>query len=457
MKSLKGAFKAAVIGMLTMLSLSAFLGYTSFARWKKSELLAAHSRDAVKLTGELLLLASESEFTLRAIQQWQLTMSRIQHNLDKAPYSQATYKPQKLLLWCEEVFNMLVAAESSYSKEVYYTSLTTVVLNLASTVRVLHIEEAVYARDAAMKNAVTNLAFLGLASLIFMAFTGIFLKRHLIMPIQKINIFADDYGSGNQQARAPNFSIAEVDILAQTLNRAAAQIQTMTKNLNSEVAQRKIAEEDALSRMHEKEILLRETHHRIKNNFGSIIALLSLQADAAENSHSASALREAAGKVESMHKLYETMLINETYAELDAAPYLDAITDSVIMLFPAGSTITLHKSFETIVISPKQLFSLGMIVNELLTNAVKYAFSSTPAGEIHVSLKHTEETCVLTISDNGCGFSPGQQQKSGSGFGLSLVEMLAEQLKGNLHLESTSGTCAVIEFPITTRKKDKLL
>jgi PAS domain S-box-containing protein len=199
----------------------------------------------------------------------------------------------------------------------------------------------------------------------------------------------------------------------------------------------------------EKELLLRETHHRIKNNIASIANLLMLQADTVASPDALSALNDAAGRVRSMGELYEKMLLSNEYHEVSARDYLYDLVDSLIPLYAGNGGVVVEKHVDDFALSSKLLFPLGIIVNELLTNAMKYAFSGRNGGTIFVSLVKSDDRARLVVRDTGRGLPEGFDSAVTGGFGLALVGMLAGQLGGTFRIANDSGALCELEFSVT--------
>lgn len=236
---------------------------------------------------------------------------------------------------------------------------------------------------------------------------------------------------------------------------------TGTREIDALIGSYNDSTEAVTQHLRDQEVLIRETHHRIKNNIASIGSLLSLQASTIDNQEAVAALEEAIGRVHSIGNLYDRMLVNEKYREIDAAPYLGDLADSVVSLAVAPARITVVKQLESIVLPQKQLVSLGIITNELLTNACKYAFRERAEGCITLSLRREESSGVLSVEDDGTGVQarreqapqedPGNGLRTG-GFGLYLVEMVCNQIGGAFEVGGTlsgGGTRATVTFPIT--------
>jgi len=215
-----------------------------------------------------------------------------------------------------------------------------------------------------------------------------------------------------------------------------------------DITTRKRAEEEIKRQLAEKEILLKEVHHRIKNNIASIGGLLSLHVQSATNPEAIAVLQEAIGRVNSMRILYDKLLLSEGYKDVSVKNYVESLVDSVISLFPDMAKIALDKQINDFHLDSKQLFPLGIIINELLTNIMKYAFVNRDAGLVKISLTNVDNRVTLTIQDNGIGLPAGFDINEPEGFGLKLVKMLSQQLGGSFSIKKHAGTRCKIEFNI---------
>jgi PAS domain S-box-containing protein len=211
---------------------------------------------------------------------------------------------------------------------------------------------------------------------------------------------------------------------------------------------RKQAEAEIKRQLAEKGILLKEVHHRIKNNIASIGGLISLHVQSTANPEAIAVLQDAIGRVNSMRILYDKLLLSEDYKDISVKNYLDDLIDTVIAIFPNQAKITLEKRIADFHLDSKRLFPLGIITNELLTNKMKYAFINRDTGLIKISLTNVDNHVTLTIQDNGIGLPTGFDINESKGFGLKLVKMLSQQLGGNFSIENQTGNRCMIEFNI---------
>ena len=215
-----------------------------------------------------------------------------------------------------------------------------------------------------------------------------------------------------------------------------------------DITEFKMAEAEIRRQLAEKEILLKEVHHRIKNNIASIGGLIYLQLKSVTNSEAIAVLQDAMGRVNSTGMLYDKLLLSEDFRDISVKNYLDDLSDAIAAIFPDRAKIKLEKKIADFCLDSKRLFSLGIIANELLTNIMKYAFVNKDAGLIKISLTHADNRVTFTVQDNGHGLPAGFDILASKGFGLMLVKMLSKQLGGKFSIESHRGTRCMLEFDL---------
>ncbi len=191
--------------------------------------------------------------------------------------------------------------------------------------------------------------------------------------------------------------------------------------------------------LQQKELLLREVHHRIKNNMSTIRGLLALQAYSIEEKSAIEALNDAQNRVMSMMVIYDKLYRSTDYHNISAKEYLSDLTASISETFTGLSNVTITADYGDCVLDSDSMFNIGIIITELLTNAYKYAFPDGRAGNIRLSCNHLQDGAKeIIFEDDGVGFT-GSLRQNGS-FGMELVGMLVEQLKGKLELSTERGT-----------------
>lgn len=198
--------------------------------------------------------------------------------------------------------------------------------------------------------------------------------------------------------------------------------------------------------LEEKKMLLREVHHRIKNNMNTITSLLSMQADTQKNESTGQVLADAASRVRSMQLLYEKIYRSEGANLLSVKDYFPDLIQSVVSQFPQSGKVTLHMDLEDVELREHILSPLGILINELLTNSMKYAFAGREAGTITVVARREENLVILHLADDGIGLPKDNVPGKSGGFGLNLVSMLAQQIGGTLDIQRSGGTSYTLTF-----------
>ncbi|XDD45659.1 histidine kinase dimerization/phosphoacceptor domain -containing protein [Leptospira sp. WS39.C2] len=213
-----------------------------------------------------------------------------------------------------------------------------------------------------------------------------------------------------------------------------------------DVTERKIAEEKVNALLSEKEMILREVHHRIKNNMTILNNLLELQANSQENEAIRQSLKEATSRIKTMSLLYDKLYSGKFNQNLFLKEYLDPLSNEIISLFPYP--VKLNSEIQNIKLNPEQLQAIGIITNELLTNSLKYARNTSHELEIQIKVWSEDGYFHLLICDNGSGFHLNQTSSENNGFGLSLVTMLTKQIKGELSFNGDSGASYRFKIPL---------
>jgi len=238
--------------------------------------------------------------------------------------------------------------------------------------------------------------------------------------------------------------IFDVEVSASFLNVEGGRLVGFCRD----ITERKRAERSIVALVAEKDLILKEVHHRLKNNMNTIVGLLHLQALEQDNPAVLAALEDAESRLKSMVVLYDKLYQSADFQEMSIAEYLPALVDEILGNFPGGQAVTVEKAVDGFIIGARQLQPLGIIVNELLTNIMKYAFAENSTPVIEVTAFMQKGHAVITVRDNGRGMPEAIDFKNTTGFGLMLVEMLTEQLGGSIRIERGGGTKIVLEFPI---------
>jgi PAS domain S-box-containing protein len=213
-----------------------------------------------------------------------------------------------------------------------------------------------------------------------------------------------------------------------------------------DITERKNAEEKVQKLLVEKELILKEVHHRIKNNMNTITSLLSLQGSTLTDSRAIRALEDAGSRVQSMMVLYDELYPSSSFSDVPVGKYLPALAERIVKNFPNGGRVKIEAAIQDFTLGAKILQPLGLIMNELLTNIMKYAFAGREGGSIGISASLNGTRVAIGIRDDGKGLPESIDFEHSSGFGLMLVKNLTKQLEGAIRIERGKGTSIVLEF-----------
>jgi PAS domain S-box-containing protein len=214
--------------------------------------------------------------------------------------------------------------------------------------------------------------------------------------------------------------------------------------ISRDITDRRQAEEEIQTLLKEKDMLLREIHHRIRNNLGSMDNLLTLQLRSVTDGPASMALQDAQSRVRSMILLYDRLNLSADYTHIGVKDYLESLSARILDIFPGRERVAVHHRVDEFTLDARTVFPLGLIINELLTNSMKHAFPGEERGILSLSAAMHDGVATITVEDNGRGF-PAEGPTGG--FGLNLISMLVRQLRGTMRMEHGPGTRVIIDFP----------
>ena len=220
-------------------------------------------------------------------------------------------------------------------------------------------------------------------------------------------------------------------------------------SISRDITRIKEAEEQLKKSVHEKEILLKEIHHRVKNNMQVISSILKLQSAYVEDKKTVELLNECRNRISSMAFIHASLYMKKDFANVHFADYVGNIATNLQQSYSSNDKkIELKLDIPDFYMHIDDAIPCGLIINELLSNSFKYAFSDKKTGTIGLSVKNRQENVILAIWDDGKGISKNIDYKNTQSLGLQLVNSLVEQLSGKMELQSkpNEGTKFVIEF-----------
>ena len=236
-------------------------------------------------------------------------------------------------------------------------------------------------------------------------------------------------------------------IIKGNLARLAPAIERELREAEVRLARRQ-AEEQLKASLAEKEALLKEIHHRVKNNLQIISSLLSLQADYLQDNQAIEIFKDSQNRIESMALIHEKLYQSKNLARIEISDYIQDLVTNLVCSYQGNSnTITFNINIEDILLSIDTAIPCGLIVNELVTNSLKHAFPSNETGEIRIDLHlNANNKLTLIVSDNGIGFTKNYDFQNTESLGLQLVNALTHQMEGTIELNVDGGTEIKITF-----------
>jgi PAS domain S-box-containing protein len=217
--------------------------------------------------------------------------------------------------------------------------------------------------------------------------------------------------------------------------------------IQQDITQQKQADDKIRASLQEKEVLLQEIHHRVKNNLGIVSGLLQMQCRRTQDAQATAILRDSQNRIASIALVHEKLYRSEELADIDFAQYIPDLTTHLFDSYNISSNrVRLNIQVENASLNIEKAIPCGLIINELVSNALKYAFPDKQVGEIQVKFyQESGVNLILIIRDNGVGLSAEFDRTKTKTLGLTLVQGLVKQLRGNLDINSQQGT----EFKIT--------
>ena len=220
--------------------------------------------------------------------------------------------------------------------------------------------------------------------------------------------------------------------------------------ISKDITERKQAEEQIKASLREKEVLLKEIHHRVKNNMQVISSLLKLQSNYIKDKEALEMFKDSQNRIRSMALVHEKLYQTMDLARIEFAGYVQSLTGHLLSFYRLEpNVIKLNIDVKDIFLNINTAFPCALITNELISNALKHAFPGERRGEVKISIKYiSEKEIELMVTDNGVGFPKNIDFRNTESLGLQLVLTLVEQLEGTIKLHRGKGTALKIRFPV---------
>lgn len=291
-------------------------------------------------------------------------------------------------------------------------------------------------------NQVVVLTFVSvLLALVF--FILLFVGARIVRRLTALNDVIEVIGRGNLDKRVGDIGSDELGQLASSFDRMVGELQKAS--LEQQAHEHQLRES-----LNEKEVLLKEIHHRVKNNLQIISSLLRLQARRVSDASSLTALNESHNRVHSIALVHEQLYKSKDLASIDFQAYLQSLGVTLLTMYIGMSKrVSLQVSAANVKLNIDVAIPCGLIVNELLANSLKHAFPDDRTGRVWVILGvEPQEMLLLEVGDDGIGLSSNRDLKEYPTLGLQLVRRLVDQLRGTVEVVRDKGVRFLIRFPI---------
>jgi two-component sensor histidine kinase len=265
-----------------------------------------------------------------------------------------------------------------------------------------------------------------------------------------INIYGVDNTSLiNTQERYLKLSLD----LESVIEKRTEELNLTVEILNKEAERRIFYEEKIKNSLVEKETLLNEITHRVKNNLQVISSLLSLQKETINNEETFQMLSDTESRIKSMSLIHETLYKSSNFSQINIKDYITSLISYIRTAFDT-TKIEIIEDVENLNLTIETATNIGMVIMELMTNSVKHAFKKDTKGEIKLVLNQAkDENYLLLLSDNGKGYTSSIDLMSKKSLGMQLIVGITKQLKGSIEKKDVKGTAYKIIFKDTKKHK----
>jgi two-component sensor histidine kinase/CheY-like chemotaxis protein len=240
------------------------------------------------------------------------------------------------------------------------------------------------------------------------------------------------------------------DELEKRVEARTEELSKANERLQHEISERIQAEENLKRSLNEKEILLKEIHHRVKNNLQTIDSLINLQCKDIKDKASANLLKESQNRIRAMAFIHEKLYESQSLAGISFSEYINSLTTYLYHSYGIDQkSVNLKTDLEEVSLDIDTAIPCGLIINELVSNSLKHAFPKGENGEITIGLYLADAHLVtLEVTDNGVGIPKDMDLEHTKSLGLGLLNLFVQQLDGSIEIDGTAGTTFRVVFPL---------
>jgi two-component sensor histidine kinase/HAMP domain-containing protein len=291
----------------------------------------------------------------------------------------------------------------------------------------IHIGQSLNEYHASQISLFSMVGMMAVPALLLGMGVSFFFARRLTAPILQLQKFAQSVAAGKLHVRTSTHSNDEVGKLAETLNFMTAELEA------SQTRSKQAAQQE--NRIREQDVLLKEIHHRVKNNMQILSSLLRMQVRKTDNDKMREWLKETESRIRSMGLIHEKLYQSKSLSSISFDGYVDTLVTQMIRIHNASGYLDVTSKIDIVdcTLGLDTALPCGLIINELVSNSLKYAFATRGKGTITVRIRPLEKHRYdMVVSDDGVGMPPGMEKGREGSLGTHLVRMLSEQLDGTL-------------------------
>ncbi|MEE8574444.1 MAG: histidine kinase dimerization/phosphoacceptor domain -containing protein [Thermodesulfobacteriota bacterium] len=300
-----------------------------------------------------------------------------------------------------------------------------------------------------------RIIYIGFIVSMLIVLISLIISRSISAPIKILKEATHRIARGQLDERVKVRSRDELGDLAESFNRMTDELQETTVSrdmLSTEVEERKLTQDVLKNTLAEKEVLMKEIHHRVKNNLQVVSSLLSLESSHAQRGSKdpQEIFKQSQDRISSMSLVHELLYQSGDISNISLPEYFKILTENIFKSYAySPSKVNLKMNIEEIKLDIDTSITLGLILTELCTNVLKYAFPEGAHGELKIDFMRAENSnYLLVVSDNGVGLPVGFDTGKSTGMGFILVKSLVKQLGGSLEIESAKGASFKLTFPL---------